>query len=526
MDSTAVEQTQRPHEAARDQEAVTEAAAGSEPEAGTADHRNGAFGAAARESGDCASPPLSAGTEAAGAGPGGTASTNTASTNTESTSTESTSTAATGVVSTITAPAGTATGSDRDRALGLRVIAGVIALCVFVAGWALAHVVSSTGSRPSSARGKQVSPAPPRLVQQLAGTFTIPGSAPAIPWPSVGQAAIEMEGYGSLGTSGNVSTPVPIASVTKTMTAYLILAHHPLTAGESGPLITVSSADAAAYQSEKAQGQSLVKVYAGERITERDALEALMLASADNIAKILARWDAGSVPTFVREMNTAARGLGMSQTTYTDPSGLDPSTVSTAPDQVKLGQAAMQSATFRQIVGQQSATVPVAGTIWNFNRLVGHDGVTGIKTGSTDQAGGCLLFADTVTLGGRDETVIGVVLGQPLGTGATFLDRTLGTASKMITAAQGTLAAATVAMPGEPAASIHRGGSASQSPLGVAAPLVVVGKPGQTYRVSVSWGTSTPVVKVAALDTTGSATTGSLSVPLVRLVPRSALPAG
>ncbi len=424
---------------------------------------------------------------------------------------------------------------DRNRALGIRVIAFVIALCVVVTGWAIANVAGSGGASDLvGGKGhKPGNPTPPRLTQQLSTTFTIPGSVPAIPWPSVGQAAIELEGYGSLGTSGNVNTPVPIASVTKTMTAYLILAHHPLAAGESGPLITVSSAEAAAYAVESKQGQSLVKVYAGERISERDALEALMLASADNIAKILARWDAGSVSGFVADMNAAARKLGMSHTTYTDPSGLDPSTVSTATDQVALGRAAMQSAAFASIVGEQSASVPVEGTIYNFNRLVGRNGVTGIKTGSTDQAHGCLLFADTVTVGGRSETVIGAVLGQPLGTGDAFLDHTLSVASKLIAAAQGTLAAATIAVPGNQVASLHRAGTASETPLGVIAPVVVIGRPGQSYRVSVSGGASAPVLVVTVLNAagsgsgsvSGSAVTGSFSVPLVRLLPRGTLSA-
>jgi len=422
---------------------------------------------------------------------------------------------------------------DRNRALGIRVIAFVIALCVVVTGWAIANVAGSGGASDLIG-GKGHKPGnrvPPRLTQQLSTTFTIPGSVPAIPWPSVGQAAIELEGYGSLGTSGSVNTPVPIASVTKTMTAYLVLAHHPLAAGESGPLITVSSAEAAAYAVESKQGQSLIKVYAGERISERDALEALMLASADNIAKILARWDAGSVSAFVADMNAAARKLGMSHTTYTDPSGLDPSTVSTATDQVALGRAAMQSAAFAAIVGEQSANVPVEGTIYNFNRLVGRNGVTGIKTGSTDQAHGCLLFADTVTVGGRSETVVGAVLGQPLGTGDAFLDRTLSIASKLIAAAQGTVAAATIAVPGNQVASLHRTGTASETPLGVTAPVVVIGRPGQSYRVSVSGGAAAPVLVVTVLNTagsgsvSGSAVTGSFSVPLVRLLPRGALSA-
>ena len=90
------------------------------------------------------------------------------------------------------------------------------------------------------------------------------------------------------------------------------------------------AAEATAYPAEVRNGDSLVPVTAGERVSERQALEALLLPSADNMAWILARWDAGSQAGFVARMNTAARTLGMTATRYTDPSGLDATTVSTS----------------------------------------------------------------------------------------------------------------------------------------------------------------------------------------------------
>ena len=99
--------------------------------------------------------------------------------------------------------------------------------------------------------------------------------------------------------------------------------------------------EAAAYPSQARDGDSLVDVDAGEAISERHALEALLLPSADNMAWILARWDAGSHAAFVARMNAAARRLGMTGTRYTDASGLDSSTVSTTADQVRFGMAAM-----------------------------------------------------------------------------------------------------------------------------------------------------------------------------------------
>ncbi|HEU5333942.1 MAG TPA: hypothetical protein VFU73_14275, partial [Actinocrinis sp.] len=282
-------------------------------------------------------------------------------------------------------------------------IGSAAALSLIVATWAAVGrpathgvVVSTADTTDSPATATTTAPPPPKtLAQTTATTFTIPGNAPKITWSSQGQAAVEVTGIGPIGTYGHTTTPVPIASVTKTMVAYVILADHPLTPGASGPSITVSAAEAAAYPSEKALDQSLVYVEAGEKLTERQALEALMLASADNVAKILARWDAGSVDAFVAKMNATAASLGMTHTKYTDPSGLASSTVSTAVDQVTLGTVAMQNAAFARIVGETSAVIPMQGTVTNYNKLIGEDGITGIKTGSTDSAGGCLLFAAT-----------------------------------------------------------------------------------------------------------------------------------
>jgi serine-type D-Ala-D-Ala carboxypeptidase (penicillin-binding protein 5/6) len=153
-------------------------------------------------------------------------------------------------------------------------------------------------------------------------------------------------------------------------------------------------------------------VLAGERLTERQALEALLLPSANNIAAALATHVTGGAAAFVRAMNAEAVALHMRHTTYTDPSGLDPATMSTAADQLRLARAAMRSPIFAAIVAMPTATIPVAGTIGNTDGLLGHDGFVGIKTGSTDAAGGCFMFEATQRHDGRTHTVIGVVLGQ------------------------------------------------------------------------------------------------------------------
>ncbi len=251
----------------------------------------------------------------------------------------------------------------------------------------------------------------PVIRSTLAAYVHLPGNPPSLAWPSEGQAAVEVAGVGSLGTSGP-SRPMPIASVAKVMTAYLTQTEHPLPAGEEGFSIMVTPADVAEERERAALDESTLPVRAGERISERQALQALLLPSANNIAALLAAHASGGATAFVARMNATARKLGMSSTTYTDPSGFEPTTVSTAADQLKLARAAMAAPALAAIVDHSSVELPVAGRVLNVNALVGLDGYVGVKTGSDSWAGGCLMFAKQVSVGGRRLTVLGVVLGQ------------------------------------------------------------------------------------------------------------------
>jgi serine-type D-Ala-D-Ala carboxypeptidase (penicillin-binding protein 5/6) len=241
----------------------------------------------------------------------------------------------------------------------------------------------------------------------------------AVSWPADGVSAADISGFGVVAGPG-ATRPVPIASVAKVMTAYVILHDHPLPPGGSGPDIAVQSSEAAAYPSQARDGDSLVPVVAGERLTERQALEALLLPSADNMAWILARWDAGSQAAFVARMNATARRLGMTGTSYTDPSGLDPSTTSTAADQVRLGMAAMRVPALAAIAAMPTAVVPVAGVVRNYNTLLGQDGIVGLKTGSTQAAGGCVVIAAWHQAGAQNTLIVAATFGQP-GTAQTIL---------------------------------------------------------------------------------------------------------
>jgi D-alanyl-D-alanine carboxypeptidase (penicillin-binding protein 5/6) len=227
-------------------------------------------------------------------------------------------------------------------------------------------------------------------------------------WPQQGQAALVL-GNGRPASSPH-EEPVAIASLAKVMTAYLTLERYPLSSAQDGFTITVTVGQAQAMAQDAQQGQSVVAVQAGERLTERQLLEALLIPSGNNIAQLLAAQVAGSETRFIAEMNAEARTLGLDRTIYTDPSGFDPSTVSTAADQLRVFQRAMRFPVFREIVSMASVTLPVAGTLTNYNPLIA-EGYAG-KTGSDSAARGCLAFFTSVTVDGRGLTAAGVVLGQ------------------------------------------------------------------------------------------------------------------
>jgi D-alanyl-D-alanine carboxypeptidase (penicillin-binding protein 5/6) len=264
-------------------------------------------------------------------------------------------------------------------------------------------------------------PAPTVTITQPATTTL--GQPIALPMPATGASIVAVEGLGTLAEGGS-QAPRPMASVTKVMTAYLILKERPLTPGAAGPTITITARDQARYFEFILQDATALPVVAGQQLTQYQLLQGLLIPSANNFAEIMAVWNAGSVPAFLAKMNAEAQALGMRSTTYADPSGLSASSVTTPADQLVLVQLAMKDAVFREIVGMRQATIPGVGTVTNVNMLLGQEGVIGVKTGFTEEAGGNLAFAAQRQAGGRQVNVYGVVLGQdtrPLAFEATRL---------------------------------------------------------------------------------------------------------
>ncbi|MFZ4249900.1 D-alanyl-D-alanine carboxypeptidase [Streptomyces griseoincarnatus] len=361
---------------------------------------------------------------------------------------------------------------------------------------------------------QNVRPLPaPTLELTAEDTYTFDGDQVKLPWPDEGQGWMSGDGIGTMDRFGE-QKPVAIGSVAKTMTAYIILRDHPLKPGEEGPKIEVDAKAEEEGGYDKAGESTLNTVKAGDFLTEKQALSAVMIPSANNIARLLARWDAGSEEAFVKKMNDTAKELGMTNTTYTDPSGLKETTVSTAEDQTKLGIAAMRNPAMVAITSAASWTDP-SGQYWsNYNELPYTMGAIGIKTGSTTKAGGNLLFAARKKVGGQEVTVVGAILGQHKG--PSILDTVNEVSKPALRAAQDALTSANILKKGTVVGYVDDG-LGGRTPVAVTEDVKAVGWAGLEVELTFA-GTELPHTakagtKVGTL-TVGDGENGAVKVPV------------
>ncbi|HWT56154.1 MAG TPA: hypothetical protein VN031_03955 [Candidatus Microsaccharimonas sp.] len=234
----------------------------------------------------------------------------------------------------------------------------------------------------------------------------------SLTWPGYGESSIGVAGYGVLATNGD-QKPLPTASIAKVMTALAVLRQRPLHVGEQGPDIVITQDDIDTYRNFVASDGSVVGIALGEHISEYQALQALLLPSANNMAVTLARWAFGSIDAYNTYANTYAKQLGLTSINITDPSGYDVKTVASSHDLTLLGTLAMLNPVFAEIVAQPSATIPVEGKITNYNFMLGENGNVGIKTGNNDGDLGAFLFASKQQIGSQTITLVGTIMGGP-----------------------------------------------------------------------------------------------------------------
>ncbi|WP_329395420.1 D-alanyl-D-alanine carboxypeptidase [Streptomyces lydicus] len=339
-------------------------------------------------------------------------------------------------------------------------------------------------------------PDPTLTVGDATSSFTFEGGKLTIPWPAQGQAAIKVVGSGDLGTFGP-QKPVPTASVAKIMTAYVTLRDHPLKKDEGGPQIEV---DAKAVTEGGSRHESRIEgLKAGQKFSQQNMLKMLMIPSGNNIARLLARWDTKSdnEAAFVKKMNAAAKDLGMKNTTYTDPSGLDPKTVSTAVDQLKLAEAVMKYDAFRPIVAMTNADIPGLSQRINSNidnLLLAGLSIKGIKTGSSTAAGGTLSWAAYKTVDGKDRLILGTMMDQHFKgldpDGANSLTLVKDNSQKVIEAVRNALTSAPAVKKGQVVGYVDDGLN-GLTPVVATKDLKAVGVPGQKLKLSVGDGGKT-----------------------------------
>ncbi|MFB6779862.1 D-alanyl-D-alanine carboxypeptidase [Streptomyces sp. NPDC056352] len=343
----------------------------------------------------------------------------------------------------------------------------------------------------------------PELQLTAKPTYTFEGGKPSLPWPSEGQGYMAATGLGTVDSFGEQKA-VPIGSVAKAMTAYVVLKDHPLKKGKAGPSITVDAKAESDGKLDSAGESTLNTVKAGDKLTEQQALSAIMIPSANNIARLLARWDAGSEQAFVKKMNDTAKSLGMKNTTYTDPSGLKETTVSSAEDQVKLGQKLVEIPALMAITQLPSWTDP-SGRNWrNYNTLVPYNGALGIKTGSTTKAGGNLLFAAHKMVGDTDQLIVGAVLGQHK---PAIIDTVNAVSKEVMVATEDLLESGKVVKKGDVVGRVDDG-LGGTVPVVATEDVAAVGWPGLTVRIELTDDGRTIPHSAAAGTHVGTLTVG------------------
>jgi serine-type D-Ala-D-Ala carboxypeptidase (penicillin-binding protein 5/6) len=297
-------------------------------------------------------------------------------------------------------------------------IAGMLAAGAVAAGTMVAGGVAAPAARAAVTAAVTAAGAPANTATAAPAAVTKAASAPTGVRSRLAELANAATGADLWSRSSVLERP--IGSITKVMTAYVVLTTPGLNLNR---VITVPDGIVAYDDEYDASTAGLVP---GERLTTLQLLYAMLLPSGCDAAYTLASAYGPGLTGFIAKMNATARKLGLTKTHFTDFSGLpDPgeySTYSTAHDLVALGRAAMESKTFAAIVAtreyQVAATVAHRAHTWrNLNPLLGKfPGATGIKTGFTSAAGQCLLFEAR-----RGNTVlIGVVLDSSAVDSATL----------------------------------------------------------------------------------------------------------
>jgi D-alanyl-D-alanine carboxypeptidase (penicillin-binding protein 5/6) len=262
------------------------------------------------------------------------------------------------------------------------------------------------------------------------GAATLDATAPDVDIPAAAEIALPVDGAyavsiagadeylgeeaSGIWASGGGDGPKPIASISKLITALVVLDKKPLAdVTDHGPTITFSRADHALYDKYYVLDATIAEMPIGSSMSQRQALEAMLIVSACNYAEAVSTWAFGSQGAFLQATRTWLAENGLTSTTIVEPTGIDSRNVSTTADLIKLARIAMKNPVISQIAGMTTLKVPNIPAALNTNTLLGVDGITGLKTGTLKGSGSNLLFTSTMDVGtGEPLSIIGVILGS------------------------------------------------------------------------------------------------------------------
>lgn len=243
----------------------------------------------------------------------------------------------------------------------------------------------------------------------------------ALALPVAGSSAVSVTGAADferltgapeIQSEAGVVGPLPMASISKLITALVVLEAKPLGLGEPGPTITFGKADSALYDKYYVMQASVQPMKTGSTMSEHDALETMLVVSATNYAEAVANWAFGSPARYLGAARAWLAKNDFTDTKVVEPTGIDPRNVSTPRDLIGIGKLALANPVLAAIVQTKTLNVPSLDQWPNNNQLLGIDGVTGIKTGTLDESGACLLFSAVIDIDGLSPiTVVGAILG-------------------------------------------------------------------------------------------------------------------
>lgn len=247
-------------------------------------------------------------------------------------------------------------------------------------------------------------------------------AAAEVKMPAGGAAAISVAGgdeflgpdASGIWMASGGDEPRPMASISKLVTALVILDAKPLSsADDPGPTITFSKADHDLYDKYYLQNATIAEMPIGSRMSLRDALSTMLLVSACNYAEAVSTWAFGSQSAFLAATKRWLAANGFSATRLVEPTGLDARNVSTPSELIALGKLAMANPAIAAIVATETLQVPGIPPRGNTNTLLGVDGIRGIKTGTLGPENSNLLFSSVLDVGaGKPLEITGVVMGN------------------------------------------------------------------------------------------------------------------